>query len=73
MDGSSALPKCACGTHGLSARELADLPRWQGVTFCFTACIDAAVARWQMQQKRLGFDLTVGAVEDIDIAELAGA
>jgi|GEM_PF-4666054 len=73
MDGSTAHTKCACGTHSLTAREHADLPRWQGTTFCFTACIDAAAARWAQEQKHLGFDLHVGAVEDIDVAELAGA
>jgi hypothetical protein len=74
MDGSTALQKCCCGTHTLTPRESADLPRdaW-GIVYCFQSCIKMHAASWRSQQQRLGFDLTVGAVEDIDIAELAGA
>jgi hypothetical protein len=51
-----------------------DLPRKDGITFCFQQCISAHQARWREQQRRLGFDFgVVTNYDEIDIAELAGA
>jgi len=55
------MAKCFCGSHELTRKEEHDLPHWQGITFCFTACIDAAAGRWQMDQRQFSFDMSGGA------------